>query len=202
MIVYCATNRVNGKAYVGVTSQPLARRLSQHKSRAGRLNQAFPNALAKHGFEAFRWDVLAHCADAEALQAAETFFIRHLNTLADGGHGYNRTAGGGGTVGFKFSEQSRKQMSEKHVGRNTVPMNRWGKQLRLFHHEIGKKHSVEHIEKMRASLRGTHNARRLHPEFAPAILAMREAGQTHDQIAAVYGVSRPAISLYLKRYGG
>lgn len=202
MIVYCATNTANGKAYVGATKQALARRISEHKSRAGKQNRAFSNALAKYGADRFHWEVLAHCADAEAMQAAETFFIRHLNTLADGGNGYNRTAGGGGTLGFAFSAASRERMSKARAGVERIPIDRRGRQAPLFDPRVGRPQTREHIERKRLAMMGTHNARRLHPEFASAIFAMREAGKTHDQIASAYGVSRPAISLFIKRNGG
>jgi group I intron endonuclease len=199
MQVYLATNKTNGKRYVGVTTQPMNRRMAQHKSRAGQLNSAFPNAIQKYGMDGFAWEVIATCADAEALAAAESFYIRALNTRADGGHGYNRTSGGGGVLGIVFSEDSRAKMSASQ--RRARP-RRIGRQLSLVDPKIGKPHKPAHVEKIREAMRGKFNARRLHPELAPEIFAKLAAGRSQTEIAPEYGVSRPAISLFVKKYRG
>jgi hypothetical protein len=56
MIIYKATNKINGKIYIGQTINSLKYRSNQHKRDANRLskrNYYFTNAIVKYGFEAF-----------------------------------------------------------------------------------------------------------------------------------------------------
>lgn len=200
MIVYCATNQINGKRYVGVTAQPLARRISQHLSRAGRLPVAFSHALAKYGPSAFEWGVVAECADRSAMLAAEAFYIRQLNTLADGGHGYNRNTGGTGVAGLSHTQESRDRMS-KTRRRAAFARNQAGRQTTLFDRRIGRRHSLEHVEKIRDSMRGKFNARKLDPSLAPAFRERLAMGETKTSIAVSLGVHPTTVSLFLKRNG-
>ena len=124
LIVYTATNRANGKVYVGITMQPLAARMAQHKSRAGHGNRAFPNAIAKYGMDGFDWTVVQTCETPAELNAAEVEWIARLNSLADGGHGYNRTIGGAGTAGCRASDETRAKQSSVGRARNWVKFPR------------------------------------------------------------------------------
>ena len=55
-IVYLAVNVKNGKPYVGMTSNSLATRMSQHKRAS--VTNAFYRAIRKHGWDSFEWSVL------------------------------------------------------------------------------------------------------------------------------------------------
>lgn len=101
MIVYLATNIVNGKQYVGYTSKSLPERIRNHlyKSRTKTQPHYFyllPIAIRKYGANNFKWEVLATCNDSIEAQEREKDFIKSLNTLSP--NGYNLTEGGNGGV--------------------------------------------------------------------------------------------------------
>lgn len=51
-VVYCFENKLNGKKYVGLTSQRLDKRINGHKSSANNGSQSpFHNALRKYGID-------------------------------------------------------------------------------------------------------------------------------------------------------
>ncbi len=93
-VIYCHTNRVNGKQYVGLTEYTAAHRWSGHKSAAsrGHDNLPFCNAIRKYGHEKFVCKVLVVVSTKTAAKKAERRWIKRLNTLVP--HGYNLSSGG------------------------------------------------------------------------------------------------------------
>ena len=95
--IYKATCTATGKAYIGQTIQPFAKRRYAHEFRALRPRTEregktpFSRALRKHGPAAFRWDILTR-VPAEWGNAAEAELIRRHKTIAP--HGYNLREGG------------------------------------------------------------------------------------------------------------
>lgn len=57
-IVYSATNKINGKKYIGKTVMPLRDRVTKHFSNAKKKNSKFQNALRKYGKDGFVWTTL------------------------------------------------------------------------------------------------------------------------------------------------
>ena len=55
MVVYCYTNKVNGKKYIGITKNKLAKRHREHlfDSENNRDNVPFHNAISKYDIENF-----------------------------------------------------------------------------------------------------------------------------------------------------
>lgn len=65
-IIYVATNRLNGKCYVGQTWQPFRRRKNGHRQDAEKGSpRAFQRAIRKYGFAAFDWQVVGEAAQAK-----------------------------------------------------------------------------------------------------------------------------------------
>jgi group I intron endonuclease len=90
-LIYKATNRLNGKVYVGQTKSTLPKRKSEHKSAARKSDYAFHRALRKYGFENFDWEVLTEVGDLEVNQREQELIKLHG---AFGPNGYNTTEGG------------------------------------------------------------------------------------------------------------
>jgi group I intron endonuclease len=92
--IYLIRNKVNGKCYVGQTSQEKSEnRWSQHKYRPhGLLKFAFE----KYGFENFEFSTICEIPEGdgwrESLDAREIIEINARNTLTP--HGYNLQTGG------------------------------------------------------------------------------------------------------------
>lgn len=131
-IVYQATNRVNGKRYIGYTARGLAVRRSQHFSiaRKGGGNH-FQNALRKHGEDNFSFVVLGEFGDDEELAK-----VYEIEAIAKYRPEYNLSYGGeGGTL----HESSRKKIGEANRGRPA--------------HNKGVSLTEEHKQKIRAALK-------------------------------------------------
>lgn len=110
MVIYCVTNTVNGKKYVGKTSHALAFRMKGHVydalSKGSRY--AFHAAIRKYGADNFTVEVVAKCSSLEDLRNEEMRVIRETGSVANG---YNMTLGGEGTLGFKHNEVTKTTIS-------------------------------------------------------------------------------------------
>ncbi len=90
MIVYLATNKVNGKQYVGQTIRSLEERWKDHCRVKD--DNYFHRAIHKYGAENFTLEVIDTAESGEALDEKEIFWIKKLNTLFP--NGYNLKEGG------------------------------------------------------------------------------------------------------------
>jgi len=96
MIVYKATNKVNGKVYIGITSATLEKRIKQHeeRSRTQKHNYKFYNAIRKYGIDSFNFEAIDMARDQTELQSKEIYWIKYFNSFKNG---YNSTFGGEGS---------------------------------------------------------------------------------------------------------
>jgi len=166
MIIYKATNKINGKSYIGQTVKSLKKRIREHinLSKNGS-NRPLHAALRKYGPENFTWEIIVDCGDNQHfLNESEIFFIDRYNTKSP--NGYNLTDGGEGISGFNHteetkrkmkkpkSEKARKNMSEAHKG---VPLSETQRKSQSIAHTgernsmYGKHHKPESLEKMSKS---------------------------------------------------
>lgn len=104
--VYRATSP-SGKRYYGI-SQEIEKRWWRHERDAKKgANRPFAKAVSKYGFDAMNFEiVITEIGDAcvEKCKDAEMMLIEMDNTMVP--NGYNVTAGGDGTVGWKQSPQT------------------------------------------------------------------------------------------------
>ena len=98
MIIYKATNKVNGKSYIGMTSYTLEFRKRDHYNCAMRhaFHSVFHHAIRKYGFDAFTWEEIDNAMFYDDLQEKEKYWIKHYDTY---NNGYNLTIGGEGVTG-------------------------------------------------------------------------------------------------------
>jgi len=108
-IVYKITNLINGKAYVGITTKTLERRLKIHMTAKNEKHLPFHRALNKYGLEGFSCDILIDDEPWEELCKLEKYYIKHFNCKSP--NGYNLTDGGEGFSGFKWTEEQKKNHS-------------------------------------------------------------------------------------------
>jgi group I intron endonuclease len=95
-IIYRHIHNESGRSYIGLTAQTMERRWASHVSKAkdsrgGRWH--FPNAIRKHGPQAFSHEVLQICFSLEEANQAEQFWIWTYNTR-NPLRGFNLNKGG------------------------------------------------------------------------------------------------------------
>ena len=127
--IYLLTNLTNGKRYVGQYKDiaTVERRWARHIGIALNTNDTRPlyRAIRKRWdrdkcFKNITAEILWHgAADVKKLDTKETYYIKKLHSFIDdpkGDRSYNLTKGGrSGILGFKFSDESRKRLSELHL---------------------------------------------------------------------------------------
>ena len=94
-IIYKATNLVNGKVYIGLTKQELAKRRYQHELTASKKSNRsyyFHDAIHKHGKDQFSWEVIDRAETHDELREKEMFWVTYYGSY--GKNGYNLTPGG------------------------------------------------------------------------------------------------------------
>jgi group I intron endonuclease len=148
-IIYKATNKVNGKVYIGQTIRGLSSRKSDHISTALRNvdNFYFHNSIRKYGSKSFKWETLCECSSLEDLNKMEKHYIDIYDTFESG---YNMTIGGEGTLGHTLSEETKKLLSYNNKGRKLPPRTEeWCKKISSA--KMGGKLSPETIYKRTAT---------------------------------------------------
>ena len=92
MLIYRAINKINNKAYVGLTSKTLHERRVRHYTDArGKVTSKFQRALQKYDKDDWLWEVLAECETFDEANELEIQYIAENNTFKTG---YNSTTGG------------------------------------------------------------------------------------------------------------
>jgi hypothetical protein len=80
--IYAATNKINGKNYIGFDSKWPKRKYEHHyNSTVGSSNQVFYNAIRKYGWDNFEWNIIYQSHDAEhTLTVMENHFINEYRS--------------------------------------------------------------------------------------------------------------------------
>jgi|SRR5882672_3331832 len=106
--IYVITNSVNGKHYVGQTTQSLEKRWGFHVGSAKFAKWAISKAIKKHGKNCFLIESLGSTASSQIeLDGLERIWISLMGSMAKDGEGYNLTYGGNG-AGTRTEEANRK----------------------------------------------------------------------------------------------
>jgi group I intron endonuclease len=150
-IIYKATNKINGKVYIGQTTQGLHKRKSKqiydskNKKYGGSI---FLRAINKYKKENFLWEEVCKCFSREELDRKENFYINFYesNNLK---LGYNLITGRGRS-GYKLSKETRNKISKKAKIRLSIPENNpmYGKSISdICGIEISKKLKKYYLDK-------------------------------------------------------
>lgn len=96
MIIYKATNKINGKCYIGQTRHSLEHRKAAHLRCAKKgVETHFYQAIRKYGEENFEWEIICSANDKKRLNELETFYIQKYDSIK---HGYNMVDGGDNNI--------------------------------------------------------------------------------------------------------
>lgn len=142
-------NFPNGKRYIGMTSQSLAKRVAIHRMCLKRSTAALYRAWRKYGDPEIQTLAIV---EKRMLRDTERKAIAVFNTMVP--NGYNLVAGG---EGGGISAESRRKMSEAGKGRPKSAEHR--QKIGLAHagnrHALGYKQTPEHISKRAAAHLGS-----------------------------------------------
>lgn len=108
-VIYCITNTVNKKCYIGQTTNPDLRIKNYIQKRCKGQIKLY-NAIQKHGNENFTFEIIDTAVDQIQLDLLENLFISKYDSIKNG---YNCKEGG---ANGKFSEETRQKMSNSHKG--------------------------------------------------------------------------------------
>jgi group I intron endonuclease len=108
--IYCITNSINNKKYVGYTSMSLSQRIGQHRRKAREGSKSIIHyAIRKYGWDKFNVSILYEGKDA--LQKEDNYIKKYGS--------YNMTPGGSANQKgrtWKWSNKSKKDFSKKRTG--------------------------------------------------------------------------------------
>lgn len=115
--VYCHTNKINGKRYVGITSQKSETRWNNGKGY--KPTSHFRNAIEKYGWEEFTHEILFTGLTKKEAEAKEIELIAKWK-LQDHNFGYNSASGGGVNRGYRFSEETKLKIAKVNCDRGST----------------------------------------------------------------------------------
>lgn len=191
--VYIHTNKINGKKYVGITSQTPFRRWKNGEGYKG--CSYFYNAIKKYGWDNFYHDIVEVDLSKDEACALEQEYISKMKTNREE-YGYNLLSGG--TAG-KHSEKTKEKLSRMFTGK--VVSNETKKKLK----EAAKKRgghpqSKQSREKMSRAMLGheVSEATRVKLREAASIAVVcvetGEVFQSMDAAAKNIGLAKCSIS--------
>ncbi len=163
MIIYKATNLINGKIYIGQTVYSLIDRANGHVSKSNTTkNNYFHNAIKKYGASNFKWQVVCLCPNIKSLNEQEEYYIAYYNLM---NNGYNLKSGGlnnlfsdksknkirSAMTGKKHSEETKNKISIARTGKKHTKHTKIIMSINNARANLGRKCSEEIKEKMRQS---------------------------------------------------
>ena len=199
--IYMYTNKINGKKYVGQTTD-FNRRCKQRMNDTFNNNKSdyyFPihNAIRKYGIDNFEITILKENLKTQCLMNLyECYYIEKYNTLSKNGNGYNIADGGsnGFTLAGKTDEEInewKNKLSEYRTGTTLSEETKEkirNAQIGEKNHFYGKHHTEETIRKLSEINKGLHNGEknymygRKHTEEA---LKKMSVNHSKDKVVAI-----------------
>jgi group I intron endonuclease len=168
MIIYKATNLINGKVYIGQTIQTLKKRRWKHlsASRNKKFTWHFYKSIRKYGENNFKWEIIDRANNIDDLNKKEEYWIKYYNSI-DEDYGYNKTYGGNNkrmlkSVKDKISKSNigkiRTKEHCKNISKNKKGLKMSENQKKKISNTLkGRKFSKEHIRKKIMAQTGEKN---------------------------------------------
>lgn len=213
MQVYKLTNKIDGKVYIGKSSNPhqrLIRHLSIAKTGGNKKHdyQYLHRAINKHGKENFVFEIIEICSsDQEAFQREKYWIEYYQSNILDKGYNLNEGGLGGGSP----SNETKEKISRSLSGRiNSLPglLNRL---FRLFCLIPGYKQNHYksaneiNLDKKRSEILSANNlpivVNNLPDDIKRQILALWNTNIFNkSHLAAAFGVKYSTINYVISRY--
>nr|DAE59944.1 MAG TPA: intron associated endonuclease [Caudoviricetes sp.] len=166
-IVYKHTNKINGKIYIGITSQKPNKRWQNGYGYKD--NQHFFRAIQKYGWNNFEHEIIYKDLEEEIATNKEQELIKLYNSN-NSNFGYNKDNGGKTNklteesiekirqwhIGRKLSEETKRKISESHKGISSGENNpMYGK-----HHTKEAKQKMSDFAKSRVGWKHTEKTKK------------------------------------------
>lgn len=200
--VYIHTNIINGKKYVGITSQKPTERWRGGGSGYKR-NKYFWNSIQKYGWNNFKHEIILSNETLEYACKVERCLIKHYKSNNEK-YGYNHSGGGDGNSGFIVSEETKEKLRKANIGkipseetRHKISIANKGRKkteeekiaiskrmsLRVgeLNNHYGKKHSEETRRKMSESI-----SKAMADPSVREKIGRANSGQNHGGIVPLY----------------
>lgn len=111
--IYCYTNLINQKKYIGQSVDPKQRYMAHKSSAFNEKSEEYDSplhrAMRKYGYENFSYEILQETNDIDLLNELEIFYISHYNTQVP--NGYNILQGGRNAVRGPMPIEVRKKLT-------------------------------------------------------------------------------------------
>lgn len=222
-IIYCYTNQINGKQYVGQTVNPEQRK-KQHKSSAFNpqdkdYETLLHRAFRKYGYDNFTYEILVEIKDDDfdLLNELECYYIQKLNSKTP--NGYN-VLDGGENCARSHSEETREKMMWSHAAlteEEVVELRKayqakqsptqifkekyenkmhWQSFLNIW---TGKRYASVMPEVFEGE-QGTGRKTKLTVEIVKEIRKIREeTGMSYDKLAQQFNISKATVADLIKK---
>ena len=142
-IVYQHKNKINGKIYIGITSQEPELRWGVNGSNY-KSSPHFYSAIQKYGWDNFEHNILFKNLSKEEACLKEQELIKYYNSM-NREHGYNSTSGG---ETFVMNKETKQKLSEAAKNRISPPCSEEKKKKisnSQYHNKIKRKVYCEEL---------------------------------------------------------
>jgi group I intron endonuclease len=192
MVIYRATNTINGRQYVG-QAEDFDKRFTAHtRSYDGTY---FHNAITKYGIDVFEWEIICECSSSKDMNEKEIYYISHFNTLAP--NGYNLTKGGTdwkGDMNPAKLPHVRQKISEKAKGRKRDDLADKNRQNtgKTYEELYGKEKAAQMKEKLSKKCAGESN-----PNYGNKRTSESKDAQRQKMVKYEYHLTSPEGKEYI-----
>lgn len=189
---YITTNLINGKQYVGMSTQ------DENYLGSG---VYFRNAQRKHGKENFTREIICFCDTEQEAHENEAKYIKQYGTLAP--NGYNISPTGGPHINGQHSEESKKKMSAAKKGRKLSEEHI--QKLKKSHEGVNKgennpMYGKTHSEEIKKKIAQTSRDREYSEDFKKRMSEMQKGDKGYWYGKKRSEEAKRKTSLALKRY--
>lgn len=213
--IYCITNTINGKKYVGKTNGP-DRRWKDHRSLCNKIDglqyeKLLYRAMRKYGVDNFTYELLQkYGSDNEALDDEDRWIDKLQSRVSQ--HGYNCTKGGAGPDRRKAKRKTRKKVfateeTKKKMSKGKTESHKekrlpWLPRLNELHAQglTNKQISdetglaVATIRKWLREIGLRSNQFKLDRQLiAPEVIRLSDTGKTVEEISILSGTSKKSV---------